>query len=352
MNGRQNVRIGNEDRRRIIKAYNDSDDWQLVAEILNIKRQSAYNIIKIYNETGRIDQLPRGGDHSSKIDEETKALLIGYIEEKPTITLEEMRSRLIAEGRPSVSVQTISRALDASLISIKDLRTIPTQWNLPEYKAERKQYAEWFMENGIQARPIIFLDEFGFNVYTSRTKGRSAVGARAVRTVSSQRGQNLTICMAISPQLGFVHHFFTMGGLTKEKFADILSEIDALVEEPFYLLCDNAACHGDPPEMNDEEHEIVRLPRFSPYLNAAEYAGSCLKSHVKQRLSDPSIQQEIGDRDAARQAGQTLQARRLLILRREITACIPQLTREKCMSWYNHTMKYFPKCLSEQDIFD
>ena len=48
----------------------------------------------------------------------------------------------------------------------------------------------------------VFVNEFGANVSTSRTKGRASQGQRAVRIIEGQRGKNVTLCLAVCPILG------------------------------------------------------------------------------------------------------------------------------------------------------
>lgn len=105
---------------------------------------------------------------------------------------------------------------------------------------------------------------------------RASVVSQAVKTVSTQRGQNLTICFGHKPQLGLIHYMLLICGLTKEKFSSILSVIDVSVKQPFFLLCGNTSYH-DPQEMHGEHHQLVFYLVFAIALfNAAEYAGYCL----------------------------------------------------------------------------
>lgn len=82
--------------------------------------------------------------------------------------------------------------------------------------------------------------------------------------------------------------------------------------------------------------EIVKLPRYSPYLNGYEIAGSFVKAAIKRKLSEPAIQHEIYQRNHSRH--ETLHNRRLRILRREIELSLHEITAHKCMQWCNHTM--------------
>ena len=225
------------DRQRLMNAFIEGRDWLEAADTLGIKRQSARSIVVKFQRTGTAEKRARGGKRRTKTDQEVLDFLIRAIENKPTITLKEMNERLRTElpHKPRVSCQALSARLNGALYTIKDLRPVPAQWNTPERKEERRQFAEWLMNEGMN-RHKVFVDEFGINVWTARTKGRSPRGARAVYIVEGQRGQNLTICLAISPLLGLIHWSTVVGGMTQELFSEFLMELAALLrvqEEQF-----------------------------------------------------------------------------------------------------------------------
>lgn len=141
----------------------------------------------------------------------------------------------------------------------------------------------------------VFVDELGATVWTLRSKGRAPTGERVVRVVEGQEGQNVTICLAISP-LGVVHASIFPGAMTQERFADFLIELDKLLQvldgdEDYVVLCDNARPHLNPPNFGDRGM-ICCLPTFSPFLNACEFAGSCLKAAMKRKLTELLAQRE------------------------------------------------------------
>jgi hypothetical protein len=216
-------------------------------------------------------------------------------------------------------------------------------------KGEKGVYARWLLADG-DNQNTVFLDEFGANIWTARTKGRAALGQRAVRIIEGQRGSNLTLCLAVSPQWGLVHWMFINGGFTQEKFSDFLLELEYLSDEPFTVLCDNARPHGN-SAIWDPNHQLRYLPRYSPFLNMAERAGSSMKSAVKRYLSAPEVQAELADRMAALQHHQTLQGWRATILQREMTKALQEITPAKCLKRFNKSLHYCPKCLNNEDIF-
>ena len=208
--------IAEADRLRLIEAFKNNDDFIALARMLGIKRRTAYDIVLKFQRSGKI-HVRKGRAPPVKLMPNILAELITFIEGKPTATLQEMRSFLLVEHDCNLSITTIRRHLDGALITIKQLRSIPQAWISESVKDERQNFAQWMMEEGVQ-KHLIFIDECGFNVWTSRTQGRSPKGSRAVRVVDGQRGQNLTLCMAVSSRLGLVHFSFVTGGMTQQKY--------------------------------------------------------------------------------------------------------------------------------------
>ena len=278
--------------------------------------------------------------------------VISFVETKPTAALEEMRSLLVAKySNSSISTSTIRRYLDGAMITLKAIRTVPFQWNCDEVKEARCDYSNGMMTTGVRSK-LVYIDECGYNVWTARNQGRSARGCRAVRLVEGQRGQNLTLCLAVSPQFGLVHQYFVTGGMTKESYALFLSEVSALLqEEQLFIIHDNAPSHRDYPFLN-ELHTVKPLPRYSPFLNITKNAISCLKSAVKRQISSPEMQREFANRERARGEGITLQQLRLRGLKQAITDNLHVITRDKCSAWFGHSLTYMDRCRQKVDITD
>ena len=144
-------------------------------------------------------------------------------------------------NKPPVSYQAISKKLDGLFYTLKNVRAVPAQWNTPAVKEERQHFADWIMGDGRNVRQV-YVDEFGANVWMSRSKGRALTGERAVRIVEGQRGQNVTICLAIS-SFGIVHASIFPRAMTQERFGEFLIELDQLLQilnGNYVVLCDNA----------------------------------------------------------------------------------------------------------------
>ena len=65
------------------------------------------------------------------------------------------------------------------------------------------------------------------------------------------------------------------------------------------VFCDNIRSRLNTSNFGDQG-TLRYPPRYSPFLNACEMAGSCLKAASKRRLTEVTVQQEIYECDAPR----------------------------------------------------
>lgn len=346
------MKISVVDRQRLVSAFERGEDWQLLGRQLGVCRRTSAHIIGTFTITGRIEARPRGGARRRALSEEMIDGVCTFVGNIPTATLQQMKDHLVHvfPDVQNVSLSTISRALDGRLITTKLLRQVPQNWNEEVTKQARRMHVEWLLDEGSQ-KHLLYMDEFGVNLWTARTIGRAPRGERAVTIVNGQRGRNLTICLAISQELGLVHFTLVVGGMRNDNFSAFLSEVDQLVEGEFVLLFDGARAHLNVPTMSDG-HDHRFLPPYSPFINPAERAGSALKAAVKRRIQAPAIQREVANRNLALAAGFTMEQHRLAILKREVEASMAVLTPMKCVRWINRNQVYFQRCMDREDILD
>ena len=184
----------------------------------------------------------------------------------------------------------------------------------------------------------MYIDESGFNIFTRRTKGRAPLGER-VRRVVAPRGRNVTL--AISPDMGLVHHVNEQRTVTRATFQAFINELMVIltprvpINEEVFIIFDGARPHlyiVVPPDLGDKFH-VVMLPPYCPFFNPVEQAHSCLKSAIKQHLVLPHIQAEILDIQNMRaEAGLNQQQWRAALLRIGNNT-LQQITQQKCANW-------------------
>lgn len=347
-------RISEVDKQRIVDAHNNDEDYVETARLLGVKRTTAWAIIRRFLESGLVVR-PRGGfrQEANKVDEEMKNTLVEIVEEHAAFTLSQVKNELQVRlpEKPAISITTIRKILDGQLMRMKKLEDAPIERNNVATKRARQRYAQWMMEEGMN-RHLVFVDEAGFNLHTRRTRGRAHVGERAVRQVAGCRGSNLNLLMAISPEAGMHYFELHVGTVNRERFNVFLQNLGVVLGEEFdiSIVMDNAPIHNG-VEMDAENHQIVKLPAYSPMLNPIEHAFSCVKAAVKQLVNTRMA--EILDRAAAAAAHQTLAAYRMGILRQCVTQVLEDdavITQIKCENWHRHTFAHMPACMNMQDI--
>ena len=224
-------KISLEIKTRIVDAHNNGEDYEDVARLLGVKRGTAYSIIRRHQQTGQVEQ-PRGGAHNRKVDAEMTACAIQTVEEHPEYTLLQINRELqtTLPRKPRISIQCLSRLLRNQLIVMKRLETAPVVRNRDDVKQARSAYADWYLQtvNHRHAPEMVFVDESGFNLWISRTRGRAHRGQRAVRIVGNQRGANYTLILVVSAR-GIVYADFFQSGTTVDLVRSGLPELQVKV---------------------------------------------------------------------------------------------------------------------------
>ena len=197
-----------QDKKRIYDAHMRGEDAMLLGRQLSIKENTVRAMIRTISARNGKISVKQGGSHYMKVTSEMKTKIEEIISENCTLTLPEINLRLQKEqpNEERITTKTIERILNGLFYTVKDTVVHPYERNCQRIKDAREEYAEFSLETGILTAHHIFIDKTGFNVWTKRGKGRSKKGVPATLVTHGQRGQNITLILAISPQLGVVHH--------------------------------------------------------------------------------------------------------------------------------------------------
>ena len=110
---RKNQRIPTKDKLRLVRAYQNLSDYQLLADQLGIKRGTARKIVSDAMNREDPELFPektRGGAHSVKIDAEMREKISKIIGANSVTTLQtindELRRRLLSEQCVDREVKT------------------------------------------------------------------------------------------------------------------------------------------------------------------------------------------------------------------------------------------------------
>ena len=321
-------RVSATDKHRLISAFEQDKDYMETARHLGINLKTATSIIRRH----RLDlhKGRHGGARKRAISDEHGAMLVDYVEQHPQSTLAMMQDHLLAVADVAVSTTTIMRYLDGCILSLKLVHDVPDRRNEPATINARRGYVRWI----IQLPPYhhcIFIDECGFNLWTRRSYGRSAIGQRCFRVRNGQRGQNVSLCMAISTR-GVLHWTTVLGSFNQVAFQTFMTELSEVMadEENVHFIVDNCPIHNR-VLLDKEGHQMRRLPPYSPFLNPIEGVFSSLKSDIKRRLS--IVQTPV-----------TMPARRELLIDL-MRQAVENIEVRVLRTQYDHVGSFYERCI-------
>ena len=234
-------RISLQQHEWLVRDFEDEhEDCLAVADTIGVNRSTARGIVARYVREGRIAEKPRGGQNSVCIDEGMKE---NYI-----LTLSQINQELrqCLPNKPDIHNRTVSKTLQGMLCRVKLARPSPAERNRPDVIHKPYDYASWFFRHAVVNH---FIDECGYNIWTSRSQGKARIGDRAYRYVCWQRGRNVTVALVISPTNGLVFHSAFIDGMITQKFSDVFVQ---------------TRLNLDPDRKTSYFYKIVHLPNTAP----------------------------------------------------------------------------------------
>jgi len=252
-----------------------------------VSARSVYLLIK--SENGVFARAVHPGA-ARRWSPEQVARLVARVEEEPVSTLEELAVWGDGQGFPRVSPQTIASYLEGELITYKVARIEPMMRNAVATKEARYEYAGWYLRTDINR--IVFVDETGICLWTTRNRGRALIGMTPRIIVSSQRETNRTIAMAIAFGRGVLCSQIRTHAFNAGDMRNFLGEVCGAchmngLDNPIIVL-DNSRIHS-PEDLEDlreafgVEHRF--LPPWSPMLNPIEEVFADFKRSIRTQIS-------------------------------------------------------------------
>ncbi|RLN55761.1 hypothetical protein BBJ28_00027184, partial [Nothophytophthora sp. Chile5] len=280
-----------ETKLRILEAARTGGDWKAIAETNNVNLNTARSWLRRYRSFADATRpVARGGKRTTKMTDEGVAYLLSLLSIDSDLTLCQLADLLNTACSISVCPQTIKNHLDARLITVKQFHKEPQYMNTDVNKLKRREYLIRLQQLQAMGKSIIYMDDTNYNIWSSRTRGRSPCGRRAVKKVLAGGGQNLQVIACIGK--GGVVHYETKLGSNKHvhsnefiqntlrKFEDVSNVV---------VVLDNAPCHSRAEAVFEEpefaEATLLRLGPYSPMLNPIENVFSAFKSAVKDFMT-------------------------------------------------------------------
>ena len=142
-------KISTEDKAHIFQAYTRGEDYLQLARQINVKRTTAYQIIRRALANEGVNTFLLGGVRSVKVNEDVVNSAIDIVSEHPEYTLiminQELRLRL--PNTPHVTPSAFSNLLKRQLITMKKLEDAPAERNSERAKTQRGDFTTWLLQN-------------------------------------------------------------------------------------------------------------------------------------------------------------------------------------------------------------
>lgn len=355
-------RYSPEVHNRVKKALKDGKQCEQIAALLGVKRITAISWVRIW-ETGA-DLPGRSKLRKRVINEAEIDEMVSWVENDSSVTLSAIKLRLSAEYNKTVSTTTIAKYLDCRLLTLKKLHSISETMNSASNKKLRRNYVLKLLQLEAEDRALVWIDETNFNLFCSRSMGRSVKGTRARAVMVSSKGRNLHIIggLRATGLLGFT---MKRGSYTSDQcnqwMRGLLLQLQSDGVRNPVIVCDNAPCHSRLEtvflEDNFKEATLLRLGPYSPALNPIEGKNSVmhisilgvwsmLKAHIKTYMRENYREMLGGDPE-----GQTTKREwRMRFLERAATASRNQLPTAGCIRMIDHVSHMYAKVLKYEDI--
>ena len=133
--------ISDEVRKLIIQQYSVNKMKIIdISRMFNVPRTTVSSIISNFNKNGQETKLKRGGDYSSKLNDEMKDSVRSWIDENAAITLKNLCTKVQEKYNIVVSSTTIHRTIKDFHYSLKRISLIPVRRNTESTIENRLQY--------------------------------------------------------------------------------------------------------------------------------------------------------------------------------------------------------------------
>lgn len=336
-------------RTQICALYNANGDWRNLANVLQVPKRTAYRWVNNQEQP----EKQRGGKRRAKITDEHRQFMERSVEENPKITLKGLSEKIREDFALNVSNECVRQHLNGLMFTLKTARREPENANSIQTKTSRSIYVENLLDLQAQNIPIIYMDETNFNLFISRTQGRSKKGTRCTTVSAGCRGSNIHLIGCIG-NMGLIHSELRRGSFKKpeanEFVRQCLRRAQGLYQTGVALVIDNAPCHSTIEEVfaeNEfEHHTLLRLSPYSPMFNPIEQAWSALKAGVK---ADMAVQLNNilagADRDHLTQTEYRMQK-----LENTVHNNMDKITVANCAMFIAHIQRFIPSALNMQDI--
>lgn len=263
-----------------------------LSQTFNIPYSTVANIFQIYLKENRNEKKRTGGYKSKKLNPDHITWLKQELDNDCSQTLKTLQTKIKEAFQLSISTTSIATYISSFNYTLKRVQNITQKAVSSSMLEERKTYAINFLRIANSDRNLLFFDETGFCVSMRNYYGRSLKGKRAMHVVPALKTRNRTIMAAMNREKLFYYKVLDAAG-NRKKLAEYLNELfeklsDVNLNNVVFVM-DNARFHHCTEIrslIEENGHEILYLPPYSPFFNPIENLFSQWKSVVRSRKPD------------------------------------------------------------------
>lgn len=343
-----------ETRQRVVDCAREGGDWQTLAEMLKVNPAASRQWVRRYVDGPDSATRARGGS-KKKLNAAHIEFMCAALDDNNKLTLQNLADKLRDEFAVSVSVSTVARELDGACYTLKKTHVEPQYMNTDENKRKRAEFLADLLEYKSHGYTVFYVDETNFNMWITRTQGRSKKGERCVDIKVASGGRNMHVIACVSN--GGLTYYENRFGSNRtpdmnEFFVRLLRCVRDTHNHPLdraVFVFDNAPCHTSVETVFDMPEfcmaKMLRLGPYSPMLNPIESVFSSFKSKVKSYLA------REGKNVRQTPTGTTLVAHRSAYLERASNMFIGEAaTAELCKAFDAHTLRFYRDVFMLNDL--
>lgn len=198
-----------------------------------------------------------------------------------------------------ISLSQLCKEMKSAGLTRKRLKKKSSVLLTSKNQEERQLFCATIL--GLRTRPILFLDESGFNLHTSINYGYSTLNEDAVLYQPKSKGKNMSLCAIISSN-GVENYKIIDGAYNRDIFMTFLESCNKknIFQHSSIVVMDNARfhhCEEIKMYLLSKNVKIIYLPPYSPDLNPIENVFSTIKSTINRfrprAQSRPQLQSNI-----------------------------------------------------------
>ncbi|WP_167480854.1 IS630 family transposase [Mesorhizobium waimense] len=269
-------------RSRVLKASDEGMSARQAAARFGVGVSSAIRWIaraKIGEQAPR----PQGRRRASSLDAH-EAFIVGLIEERKDITLNEMVERLSAEHSVRISPQRLERLASRPRLDIQKKSAHALEQDRPDVLKRRRDWFDGQLD--LDPAKLVFIDETGLSTKMARLRGRAPRGERCRAGVPHGHWKTTTFTGALR-LTGMTAPFVYDGAMNGNVFVAYVEQVLVpTLSEGDVVVMDNLPAHkaaGVRDAIEAAGASLLYLPPSSPDFNPIENAFSKLKALLRAK---------------------------------------------------------------------